>query len=229
MAVLLFAAFAGLTPADSKYKIPNYKQSDKVLHFLTFFLLTVSFIPGSVFKDIAEMLQLLFYWILETNRRRNLQLTLVVCPVILGLGSEVVQGILPVRSSSPNSIYTKLTIPQNGREFDYWDIAANEVGCLLAIALSTWYHKRMLERKRAARSYLAVPGDDIELGEGVSGQETGVIDHTTTVDEELDNWDENAEDWETTEPAEEAADGQKAAAPGAAAPAGVEDGKKRSD
>ena len=55
----------------------------------------------------------------------------------------------------------------------------------------------MIERKRAARGYNAVAGDDdldVELGEDVGGQETGVV--RSTVDNELDNWDENAEDWE---------------------------------
>jgi hypothetical protein len=61
----------------------------------------------------------------------------------------------------------------------------------------------MLERKRAARGYGAVAGDDfderdVELGEGVGEQESGVV--RPTVEEELDNWDENAEDWDTTEP-----------------------------
>lgn len=65
----------------------------------------------------------------------------------------------------------------------------------------------MLERKRAARGYGAVAGDDhdvdIELGEShieEDGQESGVV--RPDVDRELDNWDENAEDWETTEPGE---------------------------
>jgi hypothetical protein len=59
----------------------------------------------------------------------------------------------------------------------------------------------MLERKRAARGYGAVAGedheDDVELGEGM---ETGVV--RATVDEELEQWDEIAEDWDTTEPVE---------------------------
>lgn len=77
----------------------------------------------------------------------------------------------------------------------------------------------MLERKRAARGYTAVAGDeerDIELGETVEGQESGVV--RPTVEEELDRWDENAEDWETTEP--EPASGRKSL---------DDDGKKRSD
>lgn len=64
----------------------------------------------------------------------------------------------------------------------------------------------MLERKRAARGYGAVAGDDhdtdIELGESriEQGQESGIV--RPDVERELDNWDENAEDWETTEPGE---------------------------
>ena len=65
----------------------------------------------------------------------------------------------------------------------------------------------MLERKRAARGYTAVAGDidedrdleqGTELGDSVSGQESGIV--RPTVVEELEHWDENAEDWETTEP-----------------------------
>lgn len=66
----------------------------------------------------------------------------------------------------------------------------------------------MLERRRATKSYHAVPGDDlddehdVELGERVAseGQETEVVyPPPTTVTEELDNWDENAEDWDDGE------------------------------
>ncbi|KAF2399959.1 hypothetical protein EJ06DRAFT_466694, partial [Trichodelitschia bisporula] len=160
--LLLAAAYLGLAPSS----IPTYKQSDKVLHFVTFFMLT-----------------LCFYWIVETSRRRSLNLTLFVCPFVLGVGSEIVQGLLP-----------------NGREFDFYDIGANVAGSLAAVALSTWYHKRMLERKRKAKNYTSVPGDDLgadlELGEGVGAQETGVVDASQSLEDEVDNWDENAEDWE---------------------------------
>lgn len=58
----------------------------------------------------------------------------------------------------------------------------------------------MLERRRAARNYQVVPGEDqdIELGESAVDQETGVISSSEppNVTEELDNWDENAEDWD---------------------------------
>lgn len=155
-------------------------MNDKVLHLLTFLLLTI-----------------VFYWILDTNRRRTLNLTLVVCTVILGVGSEFLQGFLP-----------------NGREFDLYDIVANVVGSLAGLGLCSWYHKRMLERKRSRKHYTAVPGEedledgDIELGEGVGAQEEGITEapgavdlgtgaagkSTTTLEEEVDNWDENAVD-----------------------------------
>ncbi|KEQ64120.1 uncharacterized protein M437DRAFT_27148, partial [Aureobasidium melanogenum CBS 110374] len=155
--VLLFiAASLGLAPN----RLPQYKQSDKVLHFVTFFLIT-----------------LCFYWIIETNRRRVIHFTLVACTVALSIGSEI-----------------------NGRDFDPYDILANVVGSLLALLACSWYHKRMLERRRAARNYTVVPGEDqdIELGESTAGQETGVMSSSEppNVTEELDNWDENAEDWD---------------------------------
>jgi len=75
--LIFISAAAGFTPPD--YTIPTYKQSDKVLHFIAFFLLTLT-----------------FYWILETSRRKVLQLTFTVCTLGLGCVSEVVQGLLPV-------------------------------------------------------------------------------------------------------------------------------------
>ncbi|KAM5352011.1 hypothetical protein ACJ41O_004734 [Fusarium nematophilum] len=161
--LLFIAAYAGLTTLQLGQYV-----NDKVLRFVTFFVLTT-----------------VFYWIVDTNRRRTLNMTLVVCTLVLGVGSEFVQSFL-----------------DNGREFDMYDIVANVVGSLFGIALCTWYHKRMLERKRQRRRYNAVPGedqDDVELGEG---QETGVVDAPSrprTLEEEVDNWDENQVDDEWDE------------------------------
>ncbi|KAF2835814.1 hypothetical protein M501DRAFT_987768 [Patellaria atrata CBS 101060] len=131
------------------------------------------------------ILTLCFYWIIDTSRRRVIQFTLFACTFVLSIGSEIAQGLLP-----------------NGRDFDPYDIVANVLGSLIAVGACNWYHKRMLERKRKARGYHNVATDDldVELGEGVGGQESGVIpEPTRTVDEELDNWDENAEDWDERE------------------------------
>ncbi|KAF4308672.1 VanZ-like protein [Botryosphaeria dothidea] len=194
--VCLLASAAGF----GRSQLPQYKQSDKVLHFVTFFLIT-----------------LCFYWIIETNRRRVIHLTLFVCPLAMGVGSEIIQGILP-----------------NDREFDPYDILANAVGSIAALLLCSWYHKRMLERKRRAKQYQVVPGEDVdvELGENVNeeGQESGVVREGMTVEEELDNWDENAEDnWDPEEPNGGAETEQAGKTDSAAAAAAEQSAKKRDD
>ena len=138
--MLFGAAYLGL----SAIQVPQV--NDKFLHFVTFFVLT-----------------LLFYWILDTTRRRSLNLTLLVVTGLLGLGSEALQAILP-----------------NGRQFDPIDIPANVLGSLLALGLCSMYHKRMLERRRRAKGYGSVPQDgdegDLELGpqeSGVTGDDNG--------------------------------------------------------
>jgi hypothetical protein len=105
-----------------------------------------------------------------------------------------------VRCSSPED-----WLGQNGRKFDPYDIAANVLGSGAAVGLCAWYHKRMMERKRKARRYQAVPGNedgvdvDVELGEShSSGSQT--LAATPSLDEQIDNWDENAVDqWEDDE------------------------------
>ncbi|KAK3385035.1 hypothetical protein B0H63DRAFT_472209 [Podospora didyma] len=170
--LLFLAGYAGLSSLQVDAHV-----DDKVLHFATFFALTIA-----------------FYWIIDTNRRRTLNLTLVVCTLGLGVGSEFLQALLP-----------------NGRDFDLFDLVANVIGSLAGLGLCSWYHKRMLERKRL-RKYNAVPGedggeDDLELGDGVGlggdGHEEGVITagasgvRATSLEDEVDNWDENAVDtWE---------------------------------
>ncbi|KAL2176640.1 uncharacterized protein P884DRAFT_330346 [Thermothelomyces heterothallicus CBS 202.75] len=178
--LILLAGYAGLSSLQlDETTLPI---NDKVLHLLTFFVLTI-----------------VFYWVVDTTRRRTAHLTLVVCTAGLGIGSEFIQAVLP-----------------NGRSFDLLDIVANLVGSLAGLGLCSWYHKRMLERKRR-RKYAAVPSgeaggaEDLELGEGpgiggASGEhEEGVItmsgaagagggQRATTLEEEVDNWDENAVD-----------------------------------
>ncbi|KAJ5674100.1 hypothetical protein N7462_009539 [Penicillium macrosclerotiorum] len=171
--LLILAAYVGLLPHSTSSSIPTQLQpNDKFLHLITFFLLSVT-----------------FYWILDTSRRRTLHLTLIICTLGLGVGSEIVQGFLP-----------------NGRAFDPFDVLANLVGSLGAVGLCGWYHRRMLERRRQSRFGMMEGGaDDVELGVGVAGrdsqdeeglgpQETGVMN----LEQEVDNWDENAVDnWDT--------------------------------
>lgn len=103
----------------------------------------------------------------------------------------------------------------------------------------------MLERKRKARGYGLVTGDadlddaerDVELGEGINGQESGIVHHETapkavSLEQELDNWDENAPDDEWNETDQQAnaaatADGVKPSM--SPKPVDGEDTKKRAD
>ncbi|KAH1458943.1 hypothetical protein KXW75_004374 [Aspergillus fumigatus] len=173
--LLILAAYIGLLPHSTSSSIPsNLQPNDKFLHVVTFFFLS-----------------LVFYWIPDTTRRRSLQLTLLICTLALGIGSEIVQAILP-----------------NDRPFDPFDILANLVGSLGAVGLCSWYHRRMLERRRKARfgALSDERGDDIELGgaggseSGLGPQESGVM----SLEQEVDNWDENAVDtWDTEEGADE--------------------------
>ncbi|KAI9654867.1 MAG: hypothetical protein M1831_005236 [Alyxoria varia] len=97
----------------------------------------------------------------------------------------------------------------------------------------------MLERKRAAKTYQGVPGDEetggagmgdeIELTEGMEPQESGVTtsgQREGNMDTELDNWDENAEDdWDQDEANMANGGYQKPKTP----PPGEADRKKRDD
>jgi VanZ family protein len=172
--LLLFLASAGgLLPYSALPNTPTspVPQTDKLFHLCIFFALTAT-----------------FYFILDTTRRRVLHITLFVCTFALGVGSEVLQGLLP-----------------NEREFDPWDVLANVAGSLAALGLASAYHRRSVERRRRAK-YSALTGegiegtDDLELGEagvlsGPSNQNDDDGQQTPkTVQEELDNWDENAED-----------------------------------
>ncbi|KAG5924380.1 hypothetical protein E4U61_000655 [Claviceps capensis] len=186
--LLLIAGYAGL----SKLQLGGL-VNDKVVHLITFFILTI-----------------VFYWIVDTNRRRTLNMTLVVCTLCLGVGSEFVQSILP-----------------NDREFDLYDIVANLVGSLAGLGLCSLYHKRMLERKRNQKAYNAVPGEDEEDVELRACQETGITvadvhsSQPRSLEEEVDNWDENATDkWDNEE-------GTASAGPDGSADIG--DSKKRTD
>lgn len=176
---MLLVGYAGLSSLQIDGLLGD---NDKLLHCVAFFILTI-----------------VFYWIVDTNRRRTLNFTLVTCTLCLGVGSEFLQDFLP-----------------NGRDFDLYDIVANVVGSLTGLGLCSWYHKRMLDRRRSRKQYGAIPGgeggEDIELGDpvfggdheegvivsepesSVPGTSTGAGKGSMTLEEEVDNWDENVVD-----------------------------------
>jgi hypothetical protein len=92
----------------------------------------------------------------------------------------------------------------------------------------------MLERKRRAKGYQAVVGEDVELGEGVGvgegvgAQESGEVTGQS-LDQEVDNWDENeVDDWDAEEhTGTEDENGPKT--PSASSAGEAEDAKKRAE
>ena len=95
---------------------------------------------------------------------------------------------------------------------------------------------RMLERKRLAKHYQVVPGDeDLELGEGVGVQNSGGVSTTAapTLDEQVDNWDENLEDnWDDDDNAAgtDSVEGEGLKTPSASSAGDVDgEAKKRAD
>ena len=97
----------------------------------------------------------------------------------------------------------------------------------------------MLERKRLAKHYQVVPGDeeaDLELGEGIGAQESGTTSAAVlapTLEQEVDNWDENIDDaWDEEEHATgtDSAEGDGPKTPSASSAGDVEaESKKRTD
>lgn len=59
---------------------------DKALHLVTFFALS-----------------LVFYWAIDTSRKRSINLSIIVCMGVMGVGSEFAQNFSPVRSC-PNAL-----------------------------------------------------------------------------------------------------------------------------
>ncbi|KAK9329851.1 hypothetical protein V1520DRAFT_342063 [Lipomyces starkeyi] len=140
--LLLLSAYLGFAPIDVQY--------DKPVHFLVFFTLTT-----------------LFYWIVDTTRRRLINATIIVCILLGGIGSELVQSFVPYRA------------------FDIFDIVANVIGASVALALSSFYHKGMLERKRAQKYFAVQPQDPaLELGE--TGESVNLTDLGTSAAAELE-------------------------------------------
>jgi len=126
--------------------------NDKVGHFLTFFILTLT-----------------FYWILETTRRRALNLTFIIITLITSTTCEFLQPFMDP------------TDP-----FDPYDILSNMLGSLSALGLAAWYHKRMLERKRerskSRYTALATTAD----GDGGDSDPNSDLDHDLELELDVD-------------------------------------------
>lgn len=97
-------------------------------------------------------------------------MTLMVCTLVGGVGSEFVQSFLPYR------------------EFDSNDIICNVAGSLIGLAICAWYHKRLVERRRQAR-YRRLHGElsgDGGIGAGSSGPNNGGMGHGSNINTNID-------------------------------------------
>ncbi|KAK9255127.1 hypothetical protein V1507DRAFT_453374 [Lipomyces tetrasporus] len=107
------------------------------------------------------ILTTLFYWIVDTTRRRLINATLIVCILLGGIGSEIAQSFVSART------------------FDIFDIVANVIGASAALVISSVYHKRMLERKRAQK-YFGVQPQDGDLESGEAGESVNLTELNTS-------------------------------------------------
>ena len=93
----------------------------------------------------------------------------------------------------------------------------------------------MLERKRQAK-YDAVPGEegadaDLELGEGIGPQESGVTDTTGAAVANDETWDNDADNWEEEDhtTGTESAEGDGKTTPNTSIDMELANGNKRDD
>jgi hypothetical protein len=122
--------------------------------------------PFSAPPHLSDNRQVCFYWVVDTSRRRAVNLTLGTCTLTGGVGSEFVQSMVTVRSHYARHFATCLSTDYcvQNREFDPLDIVSNLLGSGLGLLLCAWYHRRMLERRRLAKSYQPVAtANDVEF------------------------------------------------------------------
>lgn len=86
----------------------------------------------------------------------------------------------------------QLSLMVQTRHFDPFDILANLIGSAGALILCTWYHKRMLERKRQTRKYQPVPtGEDagidadVGAGEEMEDLEAGRVEESENQEQDI--------------------------------------------
>lgn len=169
--LVLLSAYVGLSPNP----LPSAPINDKILHLLTFFLLSLA-----------------FYWILDTSRRRTLNFTLIVCTLCLGIGSEFLQALIP-----NGRVFDVYDVVANV-------VGSLTAIGLCSVYHKRMLERKRKRRTYSAVPGEDVEGEeDLELGESVGvgsaavdGQEEGVtsVERGQTLEEELDNWDENAVD-----------------------------------
>ncbi|SPO25765.1 uncharacterized protein UTRI_03130 [Ustilago trichophora] len=108
--------------------------NDKILHFVCFFLATAMFY---MIWDVDEPARASYLW-----RNASLILTGITCFLVGGIGSEIVQSLLPYK------------------QFQIGDIVANLLGSSLGLFFSYHLEKRYRARRELERLYAPLDIED---------------------------------------------------------------------
>ncbi|SPC62510.1 uncharacterized protein UHOD_04310 [Ustilago sp. UG-2017b] len=142
--VLILLGLLGFHPSASLLLSIN----DKLLHFVCFFLATALFY---LIWDVDEPARSSYLW-----RNASLILTLITCFVVGGVGSEIVQGMLPYKV------------------FQLGDIVANLLGAGGGLFFAWHGEKRWRARRELERLYAPLDSEeygDLDLEEGDEEEE----------------------------------------------------------
>lgn len=122
-------------------KASHLPISDKLLHFVCFYIATLLFyciwdVDTEVLRSAPSQ-----FW-----QKLPILLTFYTCFIVGGIGSEIVQGLLPYKI------------------FDWADILANIAGCVLGLWTSWHVEKRIREKRELRRLYTPLDFDDAADG-----------------------------------------------------------------
>ncbi|PWZ02245.1 hypothetical protein BCV70DRAFT_198519 [Testicularia cyperi] len=127
---LVFLGVLGFHPKGQAW----LRLNDKLLHFICFFFATALFY---MIWDVDEPARTSWLW-----RNASLILTFATCFVVGGIGSEIVQGMLPYKV------------------FQWGDIVANLLGSSLGLFFSYHMEKRYRARREIERLYAPLDIED---------------------------------------------------------------------
>ncbi|SPO25450.1 uncharacterized protein UTRI_03130_B [Ustilago trichophora] len=127
---LIFLGILGFHPRGQTW----IRINDKILHFVCFFLATAMFY---MIWDVDEPARASYLW-----RNASLILTAITCFLVGGIGSEIVQSLLPYK------------------EFQIGDIVANLLGSSLGLFFSYHLEKRYRARRELERLYAPLDIED---------------------------------------------------------------------
>lgn len=127
---LIFLGILGFHPRGQTW----IRINDKILHFICFFLATAMFY---MIWDVDEPARASRIW-----RNASLLLTAITCFLVGGIGSEIVQSLLPYKV------------------FQWGDIVANLLGSSLGLFFSFHLEKRYRARRELERLYAPLDIED---------------------------------------------------------------------